>query len=80
MFGLWWLVDAAENPSGTISPSYTAHTNQPNRWWGSLSVRDALRLDYKAFTANTAKAGAIKFGMSSVLVPVEGASVRPMRL
>ena len=55
-------------------------TNQPNRWWGSLSVRDALRLDYKAFTANTAKAGAIKFGMSSVLVPVEGPSVRPMRL
>lgn len=35
-------------------------------------MRDALRLDYKAFTAATATAGTLKYGMSSVLVPVEG--------
>ena len=39
-------------------------------------MHDALRLDYKAFTAHTAQAGPLRFGMSSVLVPVEGASLR----
>lgn len=62
--------------------SYNITINPPpkqthaRRWWGSLRVHDALRLDYKAFTAHTAQAGPLRFGMSSVLVPVEGPSVR----
>ncbi len=35
-------------------------------------MRDTLRLDYKAFTATTATAAPLRYGMSSVLVPVGG--------
>ena len=39
-------------------------------------MQDALRLDYKAFVARTAKLGDLRFGMSSVLVPVQGTQVK----
>ena len=35
-------------------------------------MRDALRLDYKAFTATITTVGPLRYGMSSVLVPAEG--------
>ncbi len=40
-------------------------------WWRSLDVEDALGLDYKSFVAATQTRPPVRYGMASVLVPLE---------
>jgi len=65
------------NDDGRAVPDTTAFYEALQRakfdveFWKSLSIRDALRLDYKQFSAATADGVSTSFGASTVLVPLD---------
>lgn len=63
----------SDKPNTTKLYNYLSQSKFDVDFWRSLSVQDALRLDYKQFTASSGDV----FGASSVLLPLEQLLEKP---
>jgi len=58
-----------------LPPLYFQSPPTVSRWWRSLEVEEVLGLDYKSFKACTQSCISLRYGMSSILLPLEGKCV-----
>lgn len=62
-----------------LPPLYFQSPPTVSRWWRSLEVEEVLGLDYKSFKACTQSCISLRYGMSSILLPLEGKCVCGIR-
>ena len=66
----WWEKNSEHPDTTRMFDSLQAAKFDPT-FWNGLSVIDALRLDYKRFSATSAQKKPVVFGASAVLLPMQ---------